>query len=143
VWPDVDVSAHERGIRAKSFEALVTVVAGGRVRGVAASQPPSLPLSRHPFHVSSRAPEGPGPLTVRQPTERHGGNARIDEEVTMSTNDLPRRDARHCPRCGAMGILPLAQPTPVCEEECRATGMRWLGAFDVGDMTNCSTAHVM
>jgi hypothetical protein len=73
----------------------------------------------------------------------------------MSTNDLPRRDARHCPRCGAMGILPLAQPTPdgqiqdpvmicpICEEECRATGMRWLGAFDVGDMTNCSTAHVM
>jgi len=25
----------------------------------------------------------------------------------MSTNDPSRRDARHCPRCGAMGILPL------------------------------------
>ena len=33
---------------------------------------------------SSRAPEGPGPLKVRQPTDRHGGNARTDEERTMA-----------------------------------------------------------
>jgi len=67
----------------------------------------------------------------------------------MSTNDPARRDARHCPRCGAMGILPLDQPAevngeiedpvmicPLCEEEFRATGMRWLGAFDVADVTD-------
>ena len=60
-----------------------------------------------------------------------------------------RRDARHCPRCGAMGILPLDQPTgdhgqiedplmicPVCEDEFRATGMEWVGAFNVADMAD-------
>ena len=67
----------------------------------------------------------------------------------MSTNDSARRDARHCPRCGAMGILPLGQPAgghgqiedpvmicPVCEEEFSATGMRWLGAFNVSDVSD-------
>jgi hypothetical protein len=29
---------------------------------------------------TSREAEGPGPVTLRQPTERRGGNARIDEE---------------------------------------------------------------
>ena len=57
-----------------------------------------------------RRAEGPGPLTLRQPTYGHGGNARTDEEVTMATTDPPRRDARHCPHCGARGILPLDQP---------------------------------
>ena len=33
----------------------------------------------------SRGAEGPGPVTLRQPTERHGGNARTDEEVVMET----------------------------------------------------------
>ena len=32
---------------------------------------------------TSRGVEGPGPTTLRQPTERHGGNARNDEEVTV------------------------------------------------------------
>jgi hypothetical protein len=27
----------------------------------------------------------------------------------MPPTDEPRRDARHCPTCGAMGILPLDQ----------------------------------
>jgi phage terminase large subunit GpA-like protein len=67
----------------------------------------------------------------------------------MSTSEPRRRDARHCPECGAMGILPLDQPTgadgeiqdpvmicPACEEEFPATGMRWLGAFNVGDMSD-------
>jgi hypothetical protein len=67
----------------------------------------------------------------------------------MSTNDPVRRDARHCPRCGAMGILPLDQPAgdhgqiedpamicPVCNDEFRATGMRWLGTFDVAELTD-------
>src|SRR5664280_3664362 len=31
---------------------------------------------------TSRGVEGPGPMTLRQPTDRHGGNARFDEEVT-------------------------------------------------------------
>src|SRR5579872_3501246 len=60
----------------------------------------------------------------------------------MATTDPLRRDARHCPRCGARGILPLDQPRgdrgqienpvmlcPVCREEFRAAGMTWLGAF--------------
>jgi phage terminase large subunit GpA-like protein len=67
----------------------------------------------------------------------------------MSTNDPTRRDARHCPRCGAMGILPLEQLSgdhgeiqdpvmicPGCNEEFRATGMRWLGVFNVAEMTD-------
>jgi hypothetical protein len=33
---------------------------------------------------TSRGVEGPGPMTLRQPTERHGGNAGIDEEVAMT-----------------------------------------------------------
>ena len=50
-------------------------------------------------------------------------------------------DARHCPTCGARGILPLDQPKdergrivdpamifPSCETEFRAEGMTWLGA---------------
>jgi len=52
--------------------------------------------------------------------------------------EQPRRDARNCPTCGAMGILPLAQPhelgggivnpvmlCPVCEVEFTATGMTY------------------
>jgi|HubBroStandDraft_1064217.scaffolds.fasta_scaffold523104_1 hypothetical protein len=67
----------------------------------------------------------------------------------MSTNEPRRRDARHCPRCGAMGILPLDQPggahgeiqdpvmiCPVCDEEFTAEGMSWFGAFNVADMTD-------
>src|SRR5580704_3576295 len=67
----------------------------------------------------------------------------------MSTNNPARRDARHCPQCGAMGILPLAQPVgdrgeiqdpvmicSVCKDEFRATGMKWLGAFKLGDMSD-------
>ena len=34
----------------------------------------------------SRGVEGPGPLTLRQPTLGHGGNARLDEEVPMSVS---------------------------------------------------------
>jgi len=53
-------------------------------------------------------------------------------------HEQPRRDARNCPRCGALGILPLAQPhepdrgivdptmlCPVCEVEFTATGMTY------------------
>jgi hypothetical protein len=60
------------------------------------------------------------------------------EETTSRTNE-PRRDARHCPTCGALGILPLDQPRdptgaiqdpvmlcPVCQMEFRATGMQYL-----------------
>ena len=36
---------------------------------------------------TSRGVEGPGPLTLRQPAARHGGNARIDEEVTMAASE--------------------------------------------------------
>src|SRR5664280_613359 len=32
---------------------------------------------------TSRGAEGPGPTTLRQPTDRHGGNARNDEEVAI------------------------------------------------------------
>jgi len=50
-------------------------------------------------------------------------------------------DPRHCPRCGALGILPLDQPRgpsgeirdptmvcPVCDQEFTATDWTWLGA---------------
>ncbi len=59
----------------------------------------------------------------------------------MPSTDEPRRDARHCPTCGALGIVPLDQPRkangaiqdpvmicPVCEVEFRAAGMRYLAA---------------
>ena len=62
------------------------------------------------------------------------------------------RDARQCPQCGAMGILPLDQEPgegaasgtienpvmicPVCDVEYRATGMTWLGAIDLRGMTD-------
>lgn len=59
----------------------------------------------------------------------------------MAPTDEPRRDARHCPTCGALGILPLDQAREandaiqvpvmlcsVCEVEFRATGMRYLVA---------------
>ena len=35
---------------------------------------------------ASRGVEGPGPMTLRQPTFGHGGNAGIDEEVAMVTS---------------------------------------------------------
>jgi len=67
----------------------------------------------------------------------------------MDTHEPERRDALHCPRCGAKGILPLDQPPnehggivdsvmicPKCNHEFRATGVTWLGAFDVADMTD-------
>ncbi len=70
---------------------------------------------------------------------------------------LAQRDARHCPRCGARGILPLDQThgdhgeivdpfmiCPVCEEEFRAKGVTWLGAFsppNVADMTDDETVE--
>jgi tRNA G26 N,N-dimethylase Trm1 len=63
----------------------------------------------------------------------------------MATTNRP--SARHCPRCGAMGILPLDQPRgptgaikdlvmicPMCEDEFRATGATWLGAFRPPDL---------
>src|SRR5664279_4934247 len=42
---------------------------------------------------TSRGVEGPGPMMLRQPTERHGGNAGIDEEETMSEVSLESRVA--------------------------------------------------
>jgi len=42
---------------------------------------------------SSRGVEGPGPVTLRQPTERHGGNARFDEETIMVSKTLASLDA--------------------------------------------------
>ncbi len=42
---------------------------------------------------SSRGVEGPGPLTLRQPTEWHGGNARFDEETIMVSKALASLDA--------------------------------------------------
>jgi hypothetical protein len=64
----------------------------------------------------------------------------------MTTNGPPRRDKRRCPKCAAIGILPLDQPhgengeiedpvmlCPVCETEFTATGMTWLGAFSCPD----------
>jgi hypothetical protein len=63
----------------------------------------------------------------------------------MATTNRP--SARHCPRCGAMGILPLDQPRgptgaikdpvmicPICADEFRATGAAWLGAFRPPDL---------
>ena len=63
-----------------------------------------------------------------------------------------RRDARDCPRCGVMGILPLHQEPgdgavtgtienpvmicPVCETEYRATGVTWMGAVSVADLSD-------
>ncbi len=63
-----------------------------------------------------------------------------------------RRDARECPECGAMGILPLHQEPgdgvvpgtienpvmvcPVCETEYRATNMTWIGVVSVADLTD-------
>lgn len=63
-----------------------------------------------------------------------------------------RRDARDCPHCGARGILPLHQEPdddavdgkienpvmicPNCQQEFRATGMTWMGAVSVADMTD-------
>ena len=66
----------------------------------------------------------------------------------MATNDAAQQfeDARSCPKCGCRGILPLDQPRdergrikdpvmicPVCEDEFRATGVIWLGAFKPPD----------
>jgi len=58
-------------------------------------------------------------------------------------------DTRHCPTCRALGILPLDQPhdpdgsipdplmlCPSCQQEFRAEGMTWLGAWDIADMTD-------
>ena len=85
----------------------------------------------------SRGVEGPGPVTLRQPTFGHGGNARFDEEVTvMEFVEHDRVDARNRPSCGARGILPFSQMRPNKEpimkcSECGdgfvATGMTWLG----------------
>jgi hypothetical protein len=62
------------------------------------------------------------------------------DETTSRTNE-PRRDARHCPTCRTLGILPLDQPReangaiqdplmlcPECEVKFTATGMRYLVA---------------
>jgi hypothetical protein len=51
-------------------------------------------------------------------------------------------DARHCPDCGTLGILPLSQPhdpngsirsprmlCSTCEREFEATGITWVGAI--------------
>lgn len=64
-------------------------------------------------------------------------------EVVHVTDQVPeRRSARHCPDCGALGILPLAQRhtpdggiqdpvliCPVCSTEFWAVGVKWLGAL--------------
>jgi len=42
---------------------------------------------------TSRGVEGLGPVTLRQPTERHGGNAGIDEEEIMGEDSLDGRVA--------------------------------------------------
>lgn len=44
---------------------------------------------------SSRGPEGPGPVTGRQPAAMHGGNARFDEEV-VETRRGANRGSRGC-----------------------------------------------
>jgi ribosomal protein S27AE len=70
----------------------------------------------------------------------------------MSEYTLDDRDARRCPLCGGMGILALHQDPgedavrgtienpvlicPICDTEFRATGMTWMGAVDVRDMTD-------
>jgi hypothetical protein len=70
----------------------------------------------------------------------------------MSEYRREHRDARRCPQCGARGILPLHQDPgedaipgtienpvmicPVCDEEFRATGMTWMGAWSLADMTD-------
>src|SRR5580658_6892491 len=41
------------------------------------------------IYDTSRGVEGPGPMTLRQPTARHGGNAGIDEEVTIMAPKAP------------------------------------------------------
>jgi hypothetical protein len=44
---------------------------------------------------ASRGVEGPGPMTLRQPTARHGGNAGIDEEImNMELKAIASFDAR-------------------------------------------------
>src|SRR5437879_5576163 len=43
---------------------------------------------------------------ARQPASRQGGPARNDEEGHMP---MDRPDGRHCPRCGARGIVTLLQ----------------------------------
>jgi hypothetical protein len=66
-------------------------------------------------------------------------------------HELPTRDARHCPRCAALGILPLAQPheqdggivnpvmlCPVCEVEFTATGMTYRGFAVPRDISGMS-----
>jgi hypothetical protein len=58
---------------------------------------------------SSRGVEGPGPLKLRQPTERHGGNARFDEETIMVSKALASLDA----------WLALAEEV-LGEQDCRA-----------------------
>jgi len=59
---------------------------------------------------------------------------------------VTRSSPRHCPHCGALGILPLDQPhdergrivdpvmeCPRCETEFRATRATWLGALQFPD----------
>jgi len=73
----------------------------------------------------------------------------------MATTDPSRRDARHCPRCGARGILPLDQPMepsgaiqdpvmlcPVCGDEFRATGIRRLGASRPPDLATATDEEI-
>ena len=47
------------------------------------------PAATHP-----ERPEGPGPMTARQPALRHGANARIDEEATDGVSKARRRRSR-------------------------------------------------
>jgi hypothetical protein len=79
---------------------------------------------------SSRGFEGSGPLTIRQPTERHGAKARFDEENNMSvhckpddspvsgTNDGTYGDLLVCGTCGMIkGPVPAlpGSATQLCE----------------------------
>ena len=60
-------------------------------------RPPAVDVRAQPAPIlntqSSRGVEGPGPLMLRQPTERHGGNARFDEETIMVSKALASLDA--------------------------------------------------
>ena len=63
-------------------------------------------------------------MTVRQPTMRHGANARRDEEGTMT-------DSRRCRVCDAPGLVhldrdPAEGPTVNPVVECPKCGREWI-----------------
>lgn len=73
----------------------------------------------------------------------------------MATTDAPRHDPRHCPRCGARGIVPMEQAKepsgaiqdpvmlcPVCGDEFQAAGIRWLGASRPPDLATATDEEI-